>query len=167
MKRLYKMLFDRIISKTPECFQSLRSFFVRKFIRSAGKHLSIGRKCKIHKNTSMGDHSGVGFGCEINNSVSIGSHVMMGPNVLIYTQNHRTDDPDISMDRQGMAELRPVFIEDDVWIGARVIILPGVTIGTGSVVGAGAVVAKSIPPYSVAVGNPARVVKSRKNADAQ
>ena len=65
-----------------------------------------------------------------------------------------------------MAEIRPVIIEDDVWIGARVIILPGVTIGTGSVIGAGAVISKSIPPYSVAVGNPARIVKNRLEHNA-
>lgn len=67
------------------------------------------------------------------------------------------------MRKQGMTEIRPVHIEDDVWIGARVCILPGVTIGKGSVIGACAVVSKSIPPYSVAVGNPAKVVKTRWN----
>ena len=87
---------------------------------------------------------------------------MMGPDVIIYTQNHCTTNTEIPMRKQGMTELRPVIIEDDVWIGARVCILPGVTIGHGSVVGACAVVSKSIPPYSVAVGNPARVVKVRK-----
>ena len=55
-----------------------------------------------------------------------------------------------------------VIIEDDVWIGSRVTILPGVTIGEGSVIGASAVVAKSVPPYSVVVGNPAKIVKTRK-----
>jgi maltose O-acetyltransferase len=60
----------------------------------------------------------------------------------------------------GNTPIKAVIIEDNVWIGARVIILPGVTIGKGSTIGAGAVVSKNIPPYSVAVGNPARVVKS-------
>ena len=59
--------------------------------------------------------------------------------------------------------VKPIVIEDDVWIGRRVIILPGVTIGRGSVIGAGAVVAKDIPPYSVAVGNPCKVVRNRIN----
>ncbi len=63
---------------------------------------------------------------------------------------------------QGMTETKPVTIEDDVWIGTRVIILPGLTIGRGSILGAGTVVTKDIPPFSVVVGNPGRIVKNRK-----
>ena len=132
------------------------------YIQSAGKNLSIGRYSTIHKNTVIGDRSGIGRGCEINNGVIIGTDVMMGPNVLIYTQNHSTARIDIPMRMQGMTDIRQVTIEDDVWIGARVCILPGVTIGKGSVIGACAVVSKDVPPYSVAVGNPARIVKTRK-----
>ncbi len=140
----------------------IRSFFVRKYIKSAGVKLSIGRKCFIHKNTIIGDHSGVGYACEINNGVTIGKNVMMGPYVIFYTQNHCMSNPDIPMREQGMDKLKPITIKDDVWIGARVIVLPGVTIGKGSIVGAGAVVSKDVPPYSVFVGNPGRVVKNRK-----
>ncbi|MBE7081631.1 MAG: maltose O-acetyltransferase [Clostridiales bacterium] len=88
---------------------------------------------------------------------------MMGPYVIFYAQNHCTSNPDIPMREQGMAEIKPITIEDDVWIGARVVVLPGVTIGKGSVIGACAVVSKDVPPYSVFVGNPGRVVKNRKN----
>jgi maltose O-acetyltransferase len=63
-----------------------------------------------------------------------------------------------------MSPIFPVVVEDDVWIGARVIILPGVTIGTGSILGAGSVVAHSVPAYSVVVGNPGTVVKCRKSS---
>lgn len=94
--------------------------------------------------------------------MKIGKHVMMGPEVLIYTQNHDFSRTDIPMDQQGWSKERPVVIEDDVWIGSRVTILPGVIIGRGSIVGASAVVTKSFPPYSVIAGNPASVVKSRK-----
>ena len=87
----------------------------------------------------------------------IGKNVMMGPECLIYTRNHRFDKTKLKYD--GYTETRPVIIKDDVWIGARVIILPGVSIGRGSTVGAGAVVSKSVPEYSVVVGNPAKVVK--------
>ena len=161
MKKFYKILFDLFVSKTPESWQRLRNFCVKKYIKNAGIHISIGQRCKIHKNTQIGSNSGVGRGSEINNGVIIGDNVMMGPDVLLYTQNHCTADLNRPMLGQGMTEIKPVVIEDDVWIGARVCILPGVRIGKGSVIGACAVVSKSIPPYSVAVGNPAKVVKTR------
>jgi maltose O-acetyltransferase len=66
------------------------------------------------------------------------------------------------MRKQGETEVLPVIIEDDVWLGARVLLLPGARVGSGSVIGAGAVVSGEIPPMSVAVGNPARVVKRRE-----
>lgn len=90
---------------------------------------------------------------------------MMGPDVFIYTQNHNFSRTDISMDQQGWSEEKPVIIEDDVWIGSRVTILPGVIIGKGCIIGASAVVTKSMPPYSVVAGNPAIVVKNRKCND--
>jgi maltose O-acetyltransferase len=86
---------------------------------------------------------------------------MMGPEVLIYTRNHSTSRIDIPMIEQGDTDIAPVIIEDDVWIGARVIILPGVTVGSGSVLGAGAVVSRDVPPYAVVVGNTGRVVRYR------
>jgi maltose O-acetyltransferase len=92
---------------------------------------------------------------------------MMGPDVVIHTRNHRHDRIDIPMCQQGFGEMKPVIIEDDVWLGERVIILPGVTIGKGSIIGAGAVVAKNVPPYSIAVGNPALVVKKRSGMASQ
>ena len=84
---------------------------------------------------------------------------MMGQEVIIYTTRHNDNRIDIPMMEQGMGNVLPVKIGDDVWIGGRVIILPGVTIGNGCIIGAGAVVTKDIPPYSVAVGVPAKVVK--------
>ena len=145
--------------------RGFRNFLVRGYICYSGKNINIGRRAKIHKNTSIGDNSGIGCGCEIDNQVTIGNNVMMGPNVLIYTRNHKISDTEIPMRKQGMDELKPVVIEDDVWIGARVCILPGVTIGKGSILGACTVVAKDIPPYSVVVGNPGRVIKNRKHIE--
>ena len=86
---------------------------------------------------------------------------MMGPEVLIYSTNHCTSRTDIPINQQGNRSIAPVQIGDDVWIGARVIILPGVIVGSGSVLGAGAVVSKDVPPSAVVVGNPARVVHYR------
>ena len=87
---------------------------------------------------------------------------MMGPDCIIYTRNHKIDDVTVPMNTQGNAEEKPVTIGDDVWIGGRVIILPGVKIGSHSVVGAGSVVTKDVPEWSIAAGNPATVKKYRK-----
>lgn len=93
--------------------------------------------------------------------LEIGEDVMMGPNVIIMTSSHRHDDINTHMIFQGNTPPNMVKIEDDCWMGFNVIILPGVRIGKGSIIGAGAVVTKSVPPYSVVGGVPAKVIKSR------
>ena len=165
MKKFYQFLFNTFVRYSPEKASKKRAYYVRKYAKFVGEDVSIGRKCTIHKNTEIGNGSGVGYACEINNGVTIGKDVMMGPYVVIYTQNHCTKDTETPMRLQGMLEIQPVTIEDDVWIGARVCILPGVTIGKGSIIGACAVVTKDVPPYSVVVGNPGRVIKNRKTGE--
>ena len=86
---------------------------------------------------------------------------MMGTDVTIITRNHRFDRTDIPMMEQGFEEERPVYIGNDVWIGDRVLILPGVHIGDGSIIAAGAVVTKDVPPYSIVAGVPARKIRDR------
>ena len=142
-------------------FEKIRALLVRGYIEYSGNELNIQRNATIARRVKIGDYSGVGQKCVIQSNVSIGKHVMMGPEVLIYTQNHDFARTDIEMDKQGFRKEKPVIIDDDVWIGARAIILPGVRIGTGSIIGAGSVVTHNVPPYSVAAGNPAKVVKTR------
>jgi acetyltransferase-like isoleucine patch superfamily enzyme len=98
--------------------------------------------------------------------IVIGSHVMFGPEVTIRGGNHRIDAVGRFMKSIRDEEKRPeddrgVVVEDDVWVGTRAVILSGVRIGRGAVVGAGAVVTKSVPPYVIVVGNPARLVRFR------
>lgn len=85
----------------------------------------------------------------------------MGPDVVIFTMNHKTERVDVRIGAQGMTDKKKVTIGNDVWIGQRAIIMPGVTIGDGSIIASSAVVTKDVPPYSIA-GGPARVIKSRK-----
>jgi maltose O-acetyltransferase len=99
-------------------------------------------------------------------TITIGADVMMGPDVVILTTNHIFENTDIPMDQQGIANELPVTIEDDVWIGTRVIILPGRHIGRGSIIGAGSVVTKDIPPFAIVGGNPAKVIRYRIPQDA-
>ncbi len=141
--------------------RSIRSFWARRMVRYAGRNINIERGADFASDISIGDNSGLGVKCRIQGPCTIGNDIMMGPEVLIYTINHSHSDTGIPMRMQGNEKPREVAIEDDVWIGARAIILPGVTIAKGSIVGAGAVVSKSFPPYSVIVGNPAQAVRNR------
>ena len=112
---------------------------------------------------TIGDDVGVS-GCTISasKSITIGNRVLVGSGTAIVDQDAHQIDPDDRRNGTGEIKKAPIIIEDDVFIGARSIILKGVTIGHGSVIGAGSVVVKSIPPNSIAVGNPARVVRSIK-----
>lgn len=92
--------------------------------------------------------------------IKIGDNVIMGQNVRFHAQNHRFDRIDIPIRNQGTTQIR-ITIEDDCWIGGGTVFLDGVTVGTGSVIGANSLVNKDIEPYSVAVGNPAKVIKKR------
>lgn len=141
----------------------IRSWVGQWIFKRCGHGINIeqGARFGTGKRVEIGDRSGLGVNCRVWGSVRIGDHVMMGPDVLFISTAHRFERTDVLMDEQGFAEDRIIVVENDVWIGARCTILPGVRIGTGSVIGAGSVVAKSIPDYAVAVGNPARVVRRR------
>jgi acetyltransferase-like isoleucine patch superfamily enzyme len=94
--------------------------------------------------------------------IRICNHVRIAPHVMMIASNHVFSNPDQPIHGQGMRN-QPITIEDDVWIAGRVNVLAGVTIGRGSVIAAGAVVTKDIPPWSIAVGVPARVIGSRRS----
>ncbi|HRI12548.1 MAG TPA: acyltransferase [Verrucomicrobiota bacterium] len=113
----------------------------------------------------IGKGSGVGIGSILIGPIEIGSGAAVAQDCFISGANHRYDDVDRTIPSQGM-KLAKVVIGDRVWIGARCVILPGVEIGSNSVVGAGSVVTRSIPARCVAVGNPARIVKRYDAATA-
>lgn len=97
--------------------------------------------------------------------ITIGDGVRIAPQVMLIAANHVFADPTRPIHRQGL-EPAPIVIEDDVWLAGKVMVTAGVRVGRGSVIGAGAVVTKDIPPWSVAVGVPARVIASRRPASA-
>ncbi|HPE95032.1 MAG TPA: acyltransferase [Bacillota bacterium] len=164
---IYKILAKRWpYSTTPvvgKISKLLRIYCVKHFIISLGKNTNIEKYADIPMSLTIGDNSGIGKRATIQGKVNIGSNVMMGPDCIIYTRNHAHDRIDIPMLEQGYEESKPVEISDDVWIGGRVIILPGVKIGKGCIIAAGAVVTKSTPEYTVVGGNPAKVLKQRTN----
>lgn len=128
-----------------------------------GKNVNVERLAYFGNGQGVfiGDNSGIGVNCKIQRNVKIGNDVMIGEDVMIITNTHKFDDCNTPMRMQGSKNL-PVIIENDVWIGSRVIILPGVKIGKGSVIAAGAVVTKDVPEYSIVGGVPARLIRSRK-----
>ena len=107
---------------------------------------------------SIGDHTRIGLHNTIIGPVVIGSHVNLAQGITITDLNHIFSDPQKRIDEQGVSTDQ-VIIEDDTWIGANAVILPGVTIGRHSVIAAGAVVTKDIPPHSLAAGIPAKIIK--------
>lgn len=116
----------------------------------------------------VGDNTYIGPGCILGagGGITIGKNVTLGASVDLLAENHGFDDPARPMNQQGVTR-RGIRIEDDCWLGNKVLVLDGVTIGRGSVIGAGAVVTKDVPPFSVAAGNPARVLRQRGDASRE
>ena len=112
----------------------------------------------------MGDGVGFNYGCYVNGygGLVIGDGTLIGPYSMIHTANHRFDDPSRPIVEQGWEDGPPVRIGPQCWVGMGVCILPGVSIGEGCVVGAGSVVTRDLDAYTVAVGNPAKPVRSRR-----
>lgn len=106
----------------------------------------------------IGDHTRIGLHNTIIGPVDIGNHVNLAQGITVTALNHNFSDTNKRIDEQGVST-NPVTIEDDVWIGANAVILPGVTIGEHCVVAAGAVVTKDVPPHSLVAGVPAKVIK--------
>ena len=142
--------------------KKVRALCGKLILESCGKNVNIEKGAQFDRRVRLGSNSGIGVNAVIAPHVSIGDDVMMGPDCMIFTSNHRMDGLDRPMWQQGFTEPRPVVIEDDVWMGARVIILPGVRVGRGSVIGAGSVVTHDVEPYSIVAGNPAKLIRYRK-----
>jgi acetyltransferase-like isoleucine patch superfamily enzyme len=111
---------------------------------------------KVGNNSSIGPYGYIGC----SGYIEIGDNVMISPRVSIYSENHNFSETDVPLIEQGVTRSF-VKIEDDCWIAANSVILAGVTVGKGSVVAAGSIVTKDVPPYSIVAGNPAQVIRSR------
>jgi maltose O-acetyltransferase len=143
--------------------KQLRYICIRNLFKKSGAEVNVesGADFLFGDTIEIGSRSGIGVDAWIRAELVIGNDVMMGPGVIIYGRYHNCERIDIPMNKQGMGNYSPINIEDDVWIGARAIILKGVHVGRGAIIGAGAVVTKDVPPYSIIAGNPARVIRKR------
>lgn len=130
-------------------------------LADCGAEVNIEKDAIFSQKVTLGDFSGIGINAKIYGECHIGAFVMMGTDVTVITRNHRFDRTDVPMMKQGFEEEKPVYIGDDVWIGDRVIILPGVHVGNGCIIAAGSVVTKDVAPYTVVGGVPAHFIKER------
>lgn len=157
------MIIDRLFYKT-------KSLFLKMKLHSCGKNVCFHGTCKGHlKHVSIGKHTSIGPRNEFNTKIAfvkIGNHVITAPEVMFITGGHRFNvvgkciDEINDLEKERNDDL-DIVVEGDVWIGARALILKGVTIGKGSIVAAGSVVTKSVEPYSIVGGIPARLIKKR------
>ena len=134
-------------------------YYLRIFGIRVGRASSIHRGCRFFHvgKLSIGDNSTVNYGCYLDNrrGIYIGNNVGIAHNTKIYTLGHDYNDPGF------FTKGSPVYVEDNAFIFSNAIIMPGVTIGKGAVVLAGSVVTKSVEPWTVVGGNPARKIKDR------
>lgn len=166
-KKIIYFFYISIFRFTPEIYRPyafisplIRRGMVSFFANYAGKGIRVKRNADVSMFITIGDFSELGTNCIIQSNTAIGKNVIMGPDVKIYTRNHKFDRLDEPIQYQGHTE-ESVHIGNDVWLGANAIILPGVTIGDHSIVAAGSVVTKDIPPFAIVGGIPAKVIKYR------
>lgn len=149
------MLYYGIAARLPQppfFFGGLGNWLRRKLCERI--FLRCGRQIVVRKNVffgsgcdiEIGENSELGLNAYLNRDVKIGREVLMGQNVTILTTNHEFENPDVPIHSQGVRERKPVYIGDDVWIGANSILLPGIVVGEGAVIGAGSVVTRDVPP---------------------
>ena len=140
--------------------RQLRMSYLKAYLSQLGEGTSVQMGCRFlnGRKVFLGDRNVINFGCLFDGrhyQIKTGSDVSIGPEATILTLGHDPQSPEFA-DKGG-----DVIIGNKVWIAYRAIILPGVTIGEGAVVGAGALVTKDVEPYTIVAGNPARFIKKR------
>jgi maltose O-acetyltransferase len=173
MHKFYLLLyyaFARFLPKSTTPFVGKPAKWFRGFLCShifsvAGEKLNVEQGAYFGNGKDIEVGAEVGFGKNFqcrNTKLKAGNYLMMGEDVLFQGGSHRFDRTDIPMGHQGTTGKTELIIDDDVWIGARVIVLAGCRhIGMGAIIGAGAVVTKDIPDYAVVGGNPAKIIRFR------
>ncbi len=160
-----KKLF-RAYNRLDDSEKDKRNEIMRELFRSVGENVWIEPdfRCEFGKNITIGDNVYINFGCVILDcgQVTIGSDTLIGPNVGLFSGNHTTDAEERAA---GGLIPRPITIGSRVWLCGNVSVVPGVTIGDDTVIGAGSVVTRDIPSGVVAAGNPCRVLRKITEAD--
>jgi len=159
-------LFHRLSSwRRWNAVKRLRGWYYSQLFTRAGRNLKVSEGVRMNNPLmiSVGDDCYIGAGVQFypwNERITIGNNVLIAAGVRMITRKHGFADCTVPMSEQGYTNA-PIVIENDVWIGFQAVILPGVTIGQGSIIGASAVVTKDVAPYSVMGGIPARLIRKR------
>lgn len=159
-----------LFRNSPAIRQQLRNVkmnFVHRKLKLRNAHITcyINKPIDISVDLITGMYCFVGQNAWICPNVVIGNYVMFGPDVAILGGDHNYDLSGVPMIFSGRPNIPKTVIEDDAWIGYRAIIMAGLKIGRGSIIAAGSVVTKDVPPYSIVGGNPAKVIKMRFDSD--
>lgn len=144
---------------------SFRNFYYKKRIKKiascVGENLKVNGKSKVTTNTKLGNNVNFnGLIIQGDGEVKIGNNFHSGTEILIITTNHNYDKGKAIPYDERLIK-KPVYIGDNVWLGSRVTILPGIQIGEGAIIQAGSVVTKNIPPCAIAGGHPINIFKYR------
>lgn len=167
MKKVVFLIYLVFLKNTPEDYRPYAMFFPRLrgwavgvYLSKCGKEPRVKSGAEISPNATLGDYSELGTRCMVQANVHIGNNVIMGPDIKIYSRNHKFNRLDIPIKDQGK-NYHESYIGNDVWLGANVVITAGCSVGDHVIVAAGSVVTKNIPDFAVVGGVPAKVIKFR------
>lgn len=172
MKKIFTFIYYAFASRLPSSyfpggsyFNSFRYFCLKQFIQ-------IGANSKVQNKVYLGNGENIVIGscCQINEKVKldnviIGNYIMIAPGAVILGKMHESCRNDVPMVLQGEKKVEKTIIEDDVWIGTNVIIMPGLKIRKGCIIAAGAVLTKDTVEYGIYAGVPAKLIKARINRE--
>lgn len=166
---LYYLIFQYLpvgksYKKYSKIWWTIRGAACKKIFKHCGENVHVQRRAYFGsgKELEIGNNSDLGKNCEVPSNIKIGNNVLMGPNCIVLNANHEFSNVTIPIIEQGMRESKRTVIEDDVWIGYGVTITPGRIVKRGTIIGAGSVVTKDFPAFSIIGGNPAKIIKMRK-----
>jgi maltose O-acetyltransferase len=164
---LFRLVYKLSNWRRWDAVKRLRGRYYSGLLSAAGEGLRVGQDVRVYRPemVSVGDSCYLGDGVQLypwNATITLGNHVLVAAGARMITRKHGFAELDRPMADQGYTNA-PIVIEDDVWIGFQSVILPGVTIGQGSIVGAGSVVTRDVAPHSIVGGVPARLIRVRSS----
>ena len=169
IKKIYLALYYSIASHLPNSTYPMGKFFNNIRLLLLKKIISLGTGSKVQENVYLGNGTNISIGsnCQINanvrlDNVCIGNDVMIARECIFLGKMHNYESTDVSMINQGNVDVQQSIVEDNVWIGARVIVMPGIVIRSGAIIGAGAVVTKDTEANAIYGGVPSKLIKYRQ-----